>query len=341
MLWHNGLEDREWDELPLEDVSSRDDPVSSRLSLFRMIELTWSSQTVINTKGRGSTYRHYFSGSLPRPSRIVEPIDFTLKFRTSSSEPWKWVKDHFFLPDGEIHFQTREISDELDDYIADPSYFFAVHSVPSEVLDTNLWSLTADVSSAHDEISGLDEYRVGLPMSFTRWFAAVRIWSPWLAPRHGRGKYTPMEDAIMCSFLRRDGLHLVLLAVSAIKDVTAVFKTDSVGNVIVSAKNDSPAPGTVHVLASVGKTFESANAAVMYHARKLIRGDEYISGESQAEQKAVIDNGVKAEWMEDWYDGLTYCTWNGLGQDLTEKKIFDALDTLEKNKIQSTPLRLV
>lgn len=299
------------------------------------------SQIVVNTEGRGRIYRRYFSGSLPRPSRVVEPIDFTLKFRTSSSEPWKWVKDQFFLPDGEIHFQAKAISDELEDYIADPSYFFTVRSVPSDVPETHLWSLTADVSAAHDETSGLDEYRVGLPLSFTRWFALVRIWSPWLAPRHGRGKYTSTEDSIVCSFLRRDGLHLVLLAVSAVKDVTAVFKTDSVGNVIVSAKNDSSAPGAVHVVASVGKTFESANAAVMYHARKLIRGDEYMSGESKEEMEAVVDNGVKAEWMEDWYEGLTYCTWNGLGQDLTEEKIFNALDTLEKNKIQSMPLRVI
>lgn len=290
---------------------------------------------VINTEGRGRIYRRYFSGSLPRPSRIIDPIDFTLKYRTSSWEPWKWVKDQFFLPDGKLHFQPKEILDELDDYIADPSYFFTVHSVPSEVPETNLWSLTADVSSAQGNISGYDEYRVGLPMNFTRWYAAVRIWSPWLAPRHGWGKYTPMEDAILCSFLRHDGLHLVLLAVSAVKDVTAVFKTDSVGNVIVTAKNDSSAPGTVNVIASVGKTFESANAAIMYHARKLIRGDEYMSGESKAEMEAVIDNGVKAEWMEDWYDGLTYCTWNGLGQDLTEAKILHALDILEQNKIQS------
>ena len=166
----------------------------------------------------------------------------------------------------------------------------------------------------------------------------VRIWTPWLAPRHGRGKFTPTEDAVLCSFLRRDGLHLVLLAVSSIKDVTAIFKTDSVGNVIVSAKNDSPEAGKVHVIAAVGKTFESANAAVMYHARKLIGGDEYMSGESKAEMKASIENGVKPEWLENWYDGLTYCTWNGLGQDLTEKKIFDALDTLKKNDIQSMSL---
>ncbi|KAL9035877.1 MAG: hypothetical protein Q9214_006389 [Letrouitia sp. 1 TL-2023] len=52
----------------------------------------------------------------------------------------------------------------------------------------------------------------------------------------------------------------------------------------------------------------------------------------------ALDKGVKAEWMENWYDGLTYCTWNALGQDLTEGKIFDALDTLEDNDVKVTNL---
>ena len=39
--------------------------------------------------------------------------------------------------------------------------------------------------------------------------------------------------------------------------------------------------------------------------------------------------------MENWYDGLTYCTWNALGQDLNESKIYDALDILKANKIKS------
>jgi len=37
-------------------------------------------------------------------------------------------------------------------------------------------------------------------------------------------------------------------------------------------------------------------------------------------------------------DGLTYCTWNGLGKDLTEDKIFMALDSLSKNEINISNL---
>ena len=76
-------------------------------------------------------------------------------------------------------------------------------------------------------------------------------------------------------------------------------------------------------------------AAVMYHARKLVRGDQYMSGEVKEEIKTALDKGIKVEWMENWYDGLTYCTWNALGQDLHEQKIFDALDILREKGIRS------
>ncbi len=37
-------------------------------------------------------------------------------------------------------------------------------------------------------------------------------------------------------------------------------------------------------------------------------------------------------------DGLSYCTWNGIGQHLTEQKLFDALESLAKNEINISNL---
>lgn len=37
-------------------------------------------------------------------------------------------------------------------------------------------------------------------------------------------------------------------------------------------------------------------------------------------------------------DGLSYCTWNGIGRELTEQKIFDALESLAKNNINISNL---
>ena len=239
--------------------------------------------------------------------------------------------------DGIIYFQPQSPPDELKDYLRDYSTDLSVESVPSESPGTQLWSITAPAKAAEDNISGITDTSLGLPRSFTRWFSLVRIWSPWLAPRHGQGNFAPTEDAVLSSFLRWDGLHLVLLAVSSIDDVLTVLKPDGQGNVRIHVKNDARVVGKGRVLAAVGKDFESANAAVMYHARKLVAGLR-MSDEIEAEMKISIDKDVKAEWMENWYDGLTYCTWNGLGQNLNEQKIFDALDILKANNIKITNL---
>lgn len=102
----------------------------------------------------------------------------------------------------------------------------------------------------------------------------------------------------------------------------------------------------------LGDDFEAANAAVIYHARSVVRSAEKAYGEEQEEMKALIE-GVRPEWLENWYDGLTYCklpfqsalyssiytslgTWNALGQRLTEDKILNAVEILAANNINIT-----
>ena len=226
-----------------------------------------------------------------------------MKFRLSSSDNWRWANEQSFPGDGELYYQPKSLPPDLRNYLKGFSPDLVAHGVQSDVPDTQLWSILGPVEKAHGSKSGYTDYSLGTPRSYTRWFSLTRIWAPWLAPRHGKDKFAPPEDAILCSFLRWDGLHLVLLAVSGVDDVLTVFKHDGQGNVTVHAMNDSEDQGQARVVAAVGRTFETANAAVMYHARKLVRGDQYMSGETRAEMLATLDGGVAAKWMENWYDG--------------------------------------
>lgn len=70
-------------------------------------------------------------------------------------------------------------------------------------------------------------------------------------------------------------------------------------------RNDRGSAGVARIVAALGNDFESANAAAVYHARLVVR-DEQTSGEEQSELEAAKD-GVKSQWMENWFDGLTYC----------------------------------
>ncbi len=77
---------------------------------------------------------------------------------------------------------------------------------------------------------------------------------------------------------------------------------------IEQIRNDSADIRTSKVLVGLGDDFESANAAVMYHARDIIASTQAASGEQQKEVEALNDGDEKTKlWAENWYDGLTYC----------------------------------
>lgn len=238
------------------------------------------------------------------------------------------------MKDGVLYFQPQTPPEGLENYLKDYSQDISVNQVQSETPHTRLWSLTSSVKAAEGKVSGITNTSLGIPRSFSRWFSLVRIWSPWLGPRHGEGQFSPTEDAVLSAFLRMDGLHLVLLAVSGVDEVLTIFKPDDHGNVIVHSKNDSTEEGQSRVLVAVGTTFNTAMAAVMYHARKIVAGYDTMSKIDKEEMQHALDKDVKPEYMENWYDGLTYCTWNALGQNLHEQQIFDALNILKNNEIE-------
>jgi hypothetical protein len=62
------------------------------------------------------------------------------------------------------------------------------------------------------------------------------------------------------------------------------------------------------MLVSEGRELDRAVAAVMYHARNLMRQQ---STAIEAEQPADLDTEddvIGPMWLEHWYDGLGYCT---------------------------------
>lgn len=74
-------------------------------------------------------------------------------------------------------------------------------------------------------------------------------------------------------------------------------------------RNDSDQKRTAKVLVGLGDDFESANAAVMYHARDIVSAAETLTGEQQKELEALKEGDESTKlWAENWYDGLTYCT---------------------------------
>ncbi|KAB2574208.1 putative galactinol--sucrose galactosyltransferase 1 [Lasiodiplodia theobromae] len=318
-LWHNHAGHDEWEKL----ILTEEDPAPSLL--------------VVNRDDSTPCRRRWFTGELPgRPNR---PVSFTITFRAGQDEPWKWANEQFSYSDGHLHYQPAELSKApLSDYLSNISPDLRIDHEASQTSDTLLWTATGKVNSAFGSESGRSNFTLGLPTHQSKWFALVRLWSPWLAPRQGREVFNPDKEAVLASFLRKDGSHLVVLAVSGINDVLTELIHDGNGNIVIHARNDGTDEQESTVIIAVGKSFELANAAAMYHARRLVMKWDAAADEIEAEIKAMEKNEMHAQWLEEWYDGLTYCTWNGLGQHLTEQAIFDALESLQKNDINITTL---
>ncbi|KFZ08038.1 hypothetical protein V501_06122 [Pseudogymnoascus sp. VKM F-4519 (FW-2642)] len=284
-------------------------------------------------------FHSYFTGSLDTTSTIT----FTIKFKKAGEETWRWVKEHQGIGDGVVVWKGQAAPtaavEDFAELIEDLNSEFKVQKVRSQSPGTELWSVEAPVASAEGEKSTFTSTKIGKPWSgdFVRWFALIRTWTAWLAPRQG-SSFELDKEAIVCSFLeQRGGRHLVFLAVSGIDDVSALFRSDAAGNITLEARNDGPKAGIARIIVALGNDFESANAAAMYHARDLVQDLSLATSEEKQELMALKDD-VKPQWMENWFDGLTYCTWNGLGQNLTEEKIYNAVDTLAANNINISNL---
>lgn len=336
-IWHN-ISTSEWEALPLHKTNAHHAPL-------------------LNNKDEEYTYyRHIFTNQVELPSDGGH-AQFTVRFRTSPDTEWQWINQHHSVKDGEIVFGPcssyigkvlsscypfRVGKDELAKYIDNLSQDVQVESRASEAPGSLLWSVSGEAVAASNETSGITSLVLGTPSFTAKNFSLVRVWSPWLGPRHGKEQFHLTEDAILISFLRKDGLNLVLLAVSGVNDVLTIFQSGHEGEVVIKARNDNTESAQFQVLAALAEDFEVAMSAVIYESRKVVKPFSESSMSDWEEPSPVsslgddivfVEKDPKIQWLAEWFDGLTYCTYNGLGQELTEHKIFRALESLKSHGI--------
>lgn len=294
--------------------------------------------STVHNPGNALT-RLYFTANL----NVKISLNFTVKFRRTPNHSWRWIRDEQGLGDGIVIINQAAVQDshtkDLPDLIQGLNPDLKWKSHMSQCPGTRLWSVQAPIAGAKDDNSAVADIPLGVPWgTFLRWFALVRIWTPWLTPRHGGSQLNLDKDAVLCSFLSPQGKHLVILGISGLNDVMTLFRSSESGELLIHIRNDGTEASTGTVLVAVGDNFESANASVMYQARSLVIGSQstdLYDAEVAALQKK---DGVEPLWYEDWYDGLGYCTWNALGQRLTDQKVLKAVDTLAANGIDISSL---
>lgn len=193
------------------------------------------------------------------------------------------------------------------------------------------FQVSAKVEAARGDTRGFACYNLGIAVGCTRWAALVRHRIAWLGPRHGSHTFSFDRDAIMVSFLRDDGLSVVILAVSGIRDVVTTLQADHEGNLLMQVSNDGECTDQGHVLIAAACTHECALAEVMHRARTLV-----ASTKGSAVHLKTMPNEIAS--AETWCDGLAYCTWDGIGQNLSEDSLLAALRQLKKDEVCVTNL---
>ena len=308
-----------------------------------------------------AVYKYSFSGSIARPGNAKDSykaadeglrVSFTLKYRAIKGFPWQWVNTIYGTPDGTVILPSSSAKPALNDILRMPSGW-NVSELSSECSSARLFKITS--KDFIPRVKDQTERKVlGSIQELKKWFALIRIWSPWLGPRHGNDRLFLSEDALLLSFLNKKGQTVVLLPMNGIDDTLTLFESNELGEIVVAARDDSTTDHPFYVLAAVASDFEVANSAVMYEARKVVRASaevarltetlprqvssESLDSETVLVSKSVQDPPPMPEWLHNWYDGLAYCTWNSLGQDLNIEKIMSGLDSLAKIGIHVSTL---
>lgn len=274
--------------------------------------------------------RAFYQGRLEYVSELETAFQFTLKLRKGTG-PWQWIRDVCSLENGEVFFRpTKRPRSDIHHYMGGLNEDYNIREVETASPGCICWEMSKSLSAADGINSAWDRATLGIPQSLSRWFALVRHNPAWFAPRQGRDALMLDADAILLSFLRKDGMHLILVAVSGFDDITCVFRADVPGQIVLVSRNDKVSAGTAHLFAAVGPTWHTAVKAAMEATKGYVQQQTGRTGDSAA--YAVLTPEEEQD-LTCWYDGLTYCTWNGLGQDLTPAKILEALDTLKGNDI--------
>ena len=311
---------------------------------------------LLHNETDSDNHRYTFSGNLTSPFTSTDKVykgrrvPFTVRYRIDSNSEWQWVYHNFGVNDGELILQPPIDPNFLGASPIDLKSGWIARKLASEAPDARLYNIeSVEVIPPAEEGDATPCHAVvGRVLQTCRWFALVRIWTPWLAPRHGDNHFHLSEPAILISFLRTDGLHVVALAVNGIDDVLTTFTSNDEGEIMIGCRNDTEKSRRFHLLAASAWKFEVALCAVMYEMRNLVRKSaayEELTAQLPKEIKAesieseedtvIVSNSTGSQedpapiphWLQSWYDSLAYCTWNSLGQDLNLHKILNALDS--------------
>lgn len=104
------------------------------------------------------------------------------------------------------------------------------------------------------------------------------------------------KDALLTGYVRSDGRHVAVLAISSIAKTTYIRSGQ--GKVLLKTRNDTDSVDTHHAIITTGYDWQRTVDAAFYAARDLSFAAE--AGETGVISSSENDE-VKAQWHETWY----------------------------------------
>lgn len=178
----------------------------------------------------------------------------------------------------------------------------------------------------------LEALTLGDVKDLLRFMAIIRIEPYWFGCTQDKDFFHLENDATMACFLTASGHGLCILALSADDDLYTILQSDQLGAIVVGGRNDGPREAPLMVLAAVSLNIQHAIAAVMDQARKT------VAQRPKMHEFLASKKTLPAHTTREFFDSFGYCTYNGIGTELTDAKIFSGLDTLSKNGVEFNTL---
>lgn len=221
---------------------------------------------------------------------------------------------------------TRKADRSIEKLLALESGW-AVESLDALNDESSAWRVTSSdaLPPSETEDTVLTSKNIGLVVDQLRYMCIIRAEPFWYGAVHDGEYFHLSEHAILASFLTNSGQYLSLLSFNGVDDFYQVFTGGPEGKVTLAGRNDSGSDAPLSFIAALSGDRQDSIAEVMQQASRLV--ETTPKTQDMLEKALAAASGAPEE---DFFDNLGYCTWNGIGQDLTVDKILNGLEKLSE-----------
>ncbi|ETN44696.1 uncharacterized protein HMPREF1541_10366 [Cyphellophora europaea CBS 101466] len=277
-------------------------------------------------------------------------LKFALRYKIDQYAGWRWAESYGGVSVGEVLFSSslpQNVEEEQHvRTLLGVTDGWTITSCDSAAPATNasIFEVTSDTEHIPKVPDGTPAFGselagkvLGKVRGQVRYMGLVRLEPYWLGVQHSasqggeEGFFDMSMDGLLVCWLLEDGRVLGVLAWAG-EGVYEVIRAGNGGEVVVAARNDTTEEKGWGVLVGVGNDLEGVVAGVMAEAkRRAVDGEEMKRLLSRVEEV-----GRREEWAgEDWFDGLAYCTWNGLDMHrCDEKAVLEGLAKLDSEGVK-------